>query len=313
MTVVQVSSTTLEALLTKYREREWFFVRPGGNLGDELIYSGAESLADRLGLRRQRFDSTSFATAEVPRGAAIYLHGGGGLNPWSSGRAYRNLGRAIKVRDALVVQGPQTCEVESTKNREILRATLAESCAQEIHIFAREQVSADYLQTVLADSVQLHLDNDTALQLTQMDLLRLGGLDSRPASRYVLLVNRRDDEAPQAGARRFRNVVDMDPAYYARTLGQWIRIHACASRIITNRLHSAIGGSLLGIPVLLTGGSYHKNHSVWEYSLRQLGVEWRDSFDDELTVDDAPLRMPNWLANSWKVQRLMMRLRGVPA
>lgn len=313
MTIAQPSSLTLEALMTQHRERAWFFVRSGGNLGDELIYAGAENLADRLGLQRQRFDAASFAAAQLPAGAAIYLHGGGGLNPWSSGRAYKNLRRAVDVRDALVVQGPQTCEVESTKNREILRATLTDSCAREIHVYARERVSEDYLGTVLPENIHLHLDHDTALHLNQAELLRLGGLSQRPTGRYTLLVNRRDDEAPHDPERRFKDVVDMDPAYYAHSLGHWIRIHAYASRIITNRLHSAIGGILLGVPVRLTGGSYHKNHSVWDYSLRRMGLEWCGSFGDELTVDNVPQRLPHWLAKSWKIQRLMMRLRGVPA
>ena len=312
MTRENVAPLTLADLLSQHREREWYFVRPGGNLGDELIYAGAECLANQLGLRRQYFDAASFAATPIPTGTAIYLHGGGGLNPWGSGRALKNLILALGVRDALVVQGPQTCEVETSHVAAALKTAFATVSAKDVHFYVREQASANYLSEVLPQHIHLHLDHDTALHLSQADLLSLGGLNARPRGRYVLFVNRSDNEAPQHAGRRYKNVVEMDPAYYCGSLGHWIRVHAYASRIITNRLHSAIGGSLLGVPVLLTGGSYHKNHSVWDYSLRAQGVEWRQSFDDELTIDSSRPILPRCLSRSWKVQRLMMRLRGVP-
>jgi len=49
---------------------------------------------------------------------------------------------------------------------------------------------------------------------------------------------------------------------------------ANASTIITNRLHSAIIGAILGKNVELFRNSYHKNRSVWEYSLQSKGVKW---------------------------------------
>lgn len=313
MSRLEDESTRLETLLTLHRQREWHFVRPGGNLGDQLIYAGAEALAGRLGLRCRHFDAENFVPTSIGSGAAVYLHGGGGLNQWGSGRALKNFVAALSIPDALVVQGPQTCETETPVVAERLRVALAESRAREVHLYVREQASVDYLKDFPTPNVHLHLDHDTALQLRQEDLLRMGGLTRPPSPRYVLLVNRRDDEAPQNAARRYRGVVEMDPAYYCASLGHWIRVHAFASRIFTNRLHSAIGGALLGVPVTMTGGNYHKNRSVWEYSLRERGVEWLASFENELAVDNSPPLLPKWLARSWKVQRLMMRLRGVPA
>ena len=45
---------------------------------------------------------------------------------------------------------------------------------------------------------------------------------------------------------------------------------------MTDRLHSAILGTILGIPVTLMPNSYHKNRAVWEYSLSERGVKWLD-------------------------------------
>lgn len=308
-----VDYSTLESLLRENRGRTWYFVNPGGNFGDQLIYAGANALAQRIDLKCQHFDTAGFAAATVPPGAAIYLHGSGGFNTWGKGSAFRNLARAVSVDGALVVQGPHTCEVNSSLVAEQLLRILETSRAAAVHFYARERTSESYLAESLPDNVLLHIDHDTALHLRAEDLLRLAGLDRRPRGRYELLVSRRDDEAPHGDMLRFKSVVEMDPAYYCASFQHWIRVHAFASRIITNRLHSAICGALLGVPVIMSGGGYHKNRSVWEFSLRARGVEWCDSFKDQLTIDDSAPLMPRWLARSWKVQRLMMRLRGVPA
>jgi hypothetical protein len=105
MSSLEDESTRLETLLTRHRLREWHFVRPGGNLGDQLIYAGAEALAGRLGLRCRHFDAENFVPASIGSGAAVYLHGGGGLNQWGSGRALKNFVAALSIPDALVVQG----------------------------------------------------------------------------------------------------------------------------------------------------------------------------------------------------------------
>jgi len=161
--------------------------------------------------------------------------------------------------------------------------------------------------------MELRLDHDTALQLTPEEALR--GTSQR--SRYTLFALRQDNEAPREGdAARFDGVL-LDPAMYARSFDHWVRLHALARRIVTNRTHSSVLGAVLGKPTTLLGGSYHKNRSIWEYSLRSRGVDWLDwdrapvaSEKPRTTGFDFPLAQR--IARSWKVQRTMNRLRGVP-
>jgi exopolysaccharide biosynthesis predicted pyruvyltransferase EpsI len=306
------SVTGLAQLFSTHRDRDWYFLSPGGNWGDHLIYAGAESLARSLGLRWTNLDFRDLEHRLPPPGAAVYLHGGGGLNPWCSGRAFENLRRALTVADALVVQGPQSCDTESPMTRELFAATLAQSAAREVHIFAREATSARFLAQVLPNAFRLHLDEDTAFHLPAAELLVLCGLPEIPAGRYRLLVARDDDEAPPAPLPAGKEVVSLDPAYVAKSFAHWLRIHAFASRIITNRLHSAIVGSLLGKPVELLPGSYHKNRSVWEFSLERRGVAWSDGLDGCAPSPQIAAWLPQRVRNSWKFQRALLRLRGVP-
>ena len=100
-------TTTLEDIFRLHQQKEWYFVRPGGNWGDHLIYAGAEALARRIGINWKDIDYRDFDPGALGNGTAIYLHGGGGFNPWGSKRALTNLSKALSSAVDLVVQGPQ--------------------------------------------------------------------------------------------------------------------------------------------------------------------------------------------------------------
>jgi hypothetical protein len=304
---------SLADLFEIHRDREWYFVSPGGNWGDHLIYAGANALARRAGLHWRDLDYKSIRVANIPEGAAIYLHGSGGFNPWCSGRAFGTLRMATRVPGAIVVQGPQSCDIEMPQTRQLFADALAESPCAAIHMFARERTSANFLAGIPDYRLQLHLDQDTALHLSTKELLGMAGLSCVPQGRYELLASREDNEAHGVVYRGDVNAVVIDPARFARDFVHWLRLHAFASRITTNRLHSSIVGSLLGKPVQLLPGSYHKNLSVWEFSLRDRGVEWREVADQPKNADPSSSQwLPRRIVESWKVQHALLWLRGVP-
>lgn len=304
----------LAELLRQHSHREWYFVQPGGNWGDHLIYAGAEALATRLGLSWKSYDFRDFDSSRVPAGAAIYLHGGGGFNPWGSRRAFANLRNAVGVQNAIVIQGPQTADLMSELTVSLFAETFQSSRAATICFYARERNTLDFLKATLPTFVSIGLDHDTALHLQQSDVTRLAHLDSVPPGRYHLLVSRDDDEVPATQPLADHRSVVMDPGYFARSFGHWIRIHAFAKSIRSNRLHSAIVGALLGKPVTLMGGSYHKNRSIWEYSLKDLGVTWYAEPNAAISQsDDSKTHTPATIfQKSWKVRRAKMWLKGVP-
>ena len=93
-----------------------------------------------------------------------------------------------------------------------------------------------------------------------------------PRSLFSLLVLRTDMEAdaiPSQVRRRDFNRV-LDPCLTS----DWAVLHMHASRIVTNRSHSAIMGAVLGKDTSIFAGSYHKNRSIYDYSLKELGVKW---------------------------------------
>lgn len=311
---VRISPPPLEELFRQHKHREWHFVQPGGNWGDQLIYAGAEALARRLGLTWKDHDFRDFNPSRLHAGAAIYLHGSGGFNPWGSKRAFSNLKNALSVPDALVVQGPQTSDVLSEITKNLFTEAFQSARTCNVFFYARERSTLEFVNGTLPRFVSIGLDRDTALHLRKSDILDLANLDTVPAGRYHLLVSRDDDEVPNTQPVAESDAVVIDPGYFARSFEHWIRIHAFAKTIRSNRLHSSIAGAILGKPVTLMGGSYHKNKSIWEYSLKDLGVLWSD--ESAVTGLRKPAATPNSLSQllnkSWKGKRALLWLKGVP-
>lgn len=67
-----------------------------------------------------------------------------------------------------------------------------------------------------------------------------------------------------------------DPAEYCHTVDQYIDMAQRYEHIVTDRVHFAICGLGLHRKVTLLPCAYHKNRSIWESSLKDLGCQWAD-------------------------------------
>lgn len=304
---------SLKTVLERYRDRPFLFVEPGGNWGDHLIYRGAERLGQKIGLRFASMDYDTFMRHRPEPGTAIYLHGGGAFNFIYRGEDLNALARALQESSGPVIQGPHTAE-HSAEYMQFVTSRIHGFGNSDFYLFARERTTwENYRQTIRDDTIKLRLDHDTALQLDRTDLL--GTQPVRP--RYDLLGLRFDPEQPSDDipSNHFPGV-RLDPARFAKTFDHWVRIHALSRSIITNRTHSAILSAILGVPATMLPGSYHKNRSIWEYSLRARGVKWLDW--PEPSSHAAQGRMGSALhrlRHSHKLNQLrlsLLPLRGIP-
>lgn len=306
-------SMNLRGIFERYRERPWLFVRPGGNWGDYLIYAGAEKMADAVGLDWSSCDSAELEYRATTPDHCIYLHGSGGYNSWASGRPFLDLEKATAREVHLVVQGPQSCENAPEKLKSRFEQALASVRCRDLIFFAREKTTLQVLQELGLDQygATLGLDHDTALALEPEDLCAIAGLREMPRGNYDLIVFREDNERlpPGLNASHPTGVV-IDPAGAATSFAHWMRMHLYSRTITTNRLHSAIVCAIAGKPVTIAPGSYHKNRSVWEYSLSGKGVAWTDA----IRPQENPFwgRLPRFIRNSYKVGRMRLMLHRVP-
>tara|TARA_R110001583_G_scaffold77998_2_gene211872 strand:- start:1029 stop:1952 length:924 start_codon:yes stop_codon:yes gene_type:complete len=303
---------TLESVLAELSSQRFVFVEPGGNWGDYLIYYGAQVLAKRLGVEFQTLTIKEFLARE-PDDVNVYIHGGGGFNEWCSGATFVCLEHALANYEGSIVYGPCTTSI----NEDFLNKRFAECLenrkAKSFTIFARENTTFDIfkrLSSFRAD-VNTYIDHDTAFHVTPEDVFERIG-ESRDD--YCLNGYRKDNES--SGVKHIGNIskIVLDPPMYAKSFDHWLRLHAYANEIITNRTHSSIIGAILGKKTSLFASKYHKNRSVWEYSMQSTSVTWV-SDDKALSIAKRGFWMscvPNKLHTSSKVQKIVNLFKPIP-
>lgn len=305
----------LNNIFHRLKNRTVIFVKPGGNFGDFLIYQGAEKLALQNNLNIVTKDVDDFLNDDIQNGAAIYIHGGGGYNSWCSGAPFLILEKAISVQGGIVIQGACTVELDSEFLSSKFDNIFNKVKAEEIIFISRELKSHEMMQKILPKFVSLILDKDTALYLDRGDFSDIIG--SCP-KKYDLRVIRVDNEFDFKGDNHFYSSVIVDPPYFCSSFNHWVRIHAGAKSIISNRTHSAILGAILGIPTSIASSSYHKNKSIWEHNLNGMGVEWLNNDDIDSLLDRERLTLlsifPNKVKSSWKIKKIWnCNILGAPA
>lgn len=81
----------------------------------------------------------------------------------------------------------------------------------------------------------------------------------------------RDDE------ERKTNYKTNEPTKLCKEPLDYLRLVSKYKKIKTDRLHCAISAVLVGVPdITIVGNSYHKNKSMWETWLKDLGVKYED-------------------------------------
>jgi exopolysaccharide biosynthesis predicted pyruvyltransferase EpsI len=75
-----------------------------------------------------------------------------------------------------------------------------------------------------------------------------------------------------------------------KSVEEYLELAARHSRIITDRLHFAISGLIVGREVALLGNSYHKNRSIYETWLKPLGCRFAASPSEALRTWEQPER-----------------------
>lgn len=266
-----IRSQKIFDLFKKYGGRRFIFMRPDGNFGDDLIYRGAEKLASLAGIAYESIDYETSMNIQFPSEAVLYLHGSGGFNTFWSGKPMRQLAKALSTHFGVIIVGPTTFEIDNIFLTNMVLDIFQNNKSEKFYLFCREEVSYHAIKEVLPNWVALDVDHDTAFNLTISDFDR-----KKVKSRYLLYAIREDKEAVPFQDKDYL-AVWCDPINHCKNFTEWFLLHSQAKAITTNRLHSAIIGLILEKSVTLLPNNYHKNRAVWEYSLREKGVQWTET------------------------------------
>lgn len=214
------------------------FVEPIGNVGDRLITLATKQLFAKFGVRWRQ------VTLDDVGGVDVLVWGGGG----NMGTLYMN---NWDLRTRCLATGlPVTIFPQSFTTRE--------DRAYE-RVYVRERASLElHPEAKLAPDLALGLDYETNTRPTRV--------------RGVFL--RRDKEAARRRWFRWRL---KDPVRMCDDPIEYLELAAQYEQIVTDRLHFAICGLILGRRTTLLGNSYHKNASLHATWLASLGCEYAHS------------------------------------
>lgn len=150
--------------------------------------------------------------------------------------------------------------------------------------------------------MDLRIDHDTALHLEASDLSRAGV----GAGTQIFYAIRDDKESWSIARRRKPFRMWFDPVPFSSTFDEWVG----AGAVITNRLHSAVVSTILEKPTVLLPNSYHKNRSVYEFSLAEWGAKWRDEIDTT-ALDQYLSYLPARITNSTRLASALSKIQGL--
>ncbi len=250
-----------------------------GNLGDALISTGTKMAFDKLGVKFHPIESIN----KIPNAVLIY-GGGGNLVPYY--KECSHFLSAVLHKPNTIVLLPHTVSGHSN---------LIQNLDERYHIFCREKPSYQYVSKF--QTAKTFFDHDLAFRINPDILfsdysndikkapnqivsaiefiLRKSILHSKSHRRTGYLFRTdKESEVP-----KINDTFDISSLVVTRwTLSNYSTLLSAAflmglsmfDRIYTDRLHVAIGASILKIPTTLYPGSYYKNEAVFESSIKKL-------------------------------------------
>jgi len=209
-----------------------------GNAGDDLIYGASRFLLSEFKIE---WTPNSMSDAET-----VLLFGGGNMGPLHPKVSQKRLEIAKKAKrlGKEVIVLPQS-------------ATGPERGPYD-KVFIRERASLRFIPNgILAPDMLLGLE-----------------IEAKSASTIweTGLFLRKDKEAT------FTHPLSLgDPTSQTENWLEYLCLASGFKHVITNRLHFAIAAMMAGRKTTLLPNSYHKNRSIWETWLKDLGCLWADA------------------------------------
>ncbi len=183
-------------LLRQFEGQRCFFLQYPGNNGDALIRLGAEQLLRSANLE---------VVDRMARADVIVMTGGFGISDrWRVGLAALKAAAAYRAIPLIVL--PSSYEFQGTDLAMLLQHREAPT-----FLYCRERYSVERLRAFeFGPQVHVGLDHDMAMELAGSSFIE--ALKAKSAADYVLVVDRKDEENPDAA----RHQLTVTPSIVAR-------------------------------------------------------------------------------------------------
>ena len=248
----------LKHFLEKFRGQTVDFFRFPGNYGDSLIWHGTKERLTSLNISERYVEISSPKYNDV-----LFIDGGGNfVDYYSDIRDF--LIKKPNIYSKIVIL-PHT--IFGEKQVEVLN-----NISSDLTVFCREKISATFLENKLVRG-KVYLWRDCAFY---------NEFPKSHAGEGILNAFRLDCESVSINKPSLNNDVSYN-GYATKPLDELLEILRKYKQINTDRLHIAIGATLLGKRVKLFPNSYYKNKAVFDYSLKKFS---NISFVDNLHGND---------------------------
>lgn len=243
-----------DALRRASRGREVVLLLNDGNYGDALIRYGTEKFLEDIGVpyvtrdmgrRGDKLLSICEAAMANVTGRRLFVYSGSGAWSRACDLGYRNVRRLTRFTDDVFV----------------LPTTFEDLAPEGLVAFARDRFESQRC------APEAPFCDDMAFYLSLIPIERVA--PSRPSSRQpIAFMFRTDNETNNASLATLAGSVDLstqgnhlsDPAEFLRRLDEY-------EHIVTDRLHVAVGGAIMGRRVSLLAGSYFKIRAIYLSSM----------------------------------------------
>jgi exopolysaccharide biosynthesis predicted pyruvyltransferase EpsI len=257
----ELTLTDMEFFLQQYSDREIVWFPGAGNAGDSLIAYGCYQLFKRAGIKI----AETCAWTDILRNKCIITSGAGNLvGKYPHFRTFlKNNAPPEHGNEILLL--PQTITSEDN---------LIHSLQNNVKIICREPKSYEYVYSNMKNKANVFLSHDMAFHI-QDDLSHFIHIKPKLEVLYVIRTCKQeatDMEVPLDNVdlsftlQRPGNT--SDPDICKQVTYEMFEAVASAKLIITNRLHVAIAGALLGRQVHLYPSNYWKIPEIYNYSLK---------------------------------------------
>ncbi len=245
----------LKLFLEKYRNTTVDFYRFPGNYGDSLIWHGTRILLEFLNIKENYVEIDSPQHNNV-----LFIDGGGNFVDYYSDVRDFLIKKPNLYKEVVIL--PHT--ILGEKQIEVLN-----NISSKLTVFCREKVSAKFVEDGLVRG-DVYLWHDCALY----NEFPKGLLGSG-----ILNAFRSDKESVLGTTPKSNEDISYN-GYATKPLDDFINILKKYEQVNTDRLHVAIGATLLGKQVKLFPNSYYKNKAVFDYSLKRFpNISFVENFD----------------------------------
>ncbi|KKR45545.1 MAG: hypothetical protein UT81_C0011G0009 [Parcubacteria group bacterium GW2011_GWA2_40_14] len=250
-----MEEVNLKKFLEKYRDNKVDFYRFPGNYGDSLIWHGTKILLNELNIIEDYVEVSSPKNNDV-----LFINGGGNFVDYYSDVKNFLIEKKDLYKEIVIL--PHT--IFGDKQIDILN-----NLSGDITVFCREKISFKFVKENFTKG-NVFLWHDCAFY---------NEFPKDPSGKGVLNAFRSDKESKLDTTPELNEDISYN-GYATKPLDDFINTLKKYEQVNTDRLHVAIGATLLGKQVKLFPNSYYKNKAVFDYSLKRFpNVSFGENFD----------------------------------